>query len=291
MNDFIDKRKKMLEAFKKEYRNRTNEGEIRDIPKDMFVKCEECNELLLVEDVEKNLWVCPKCGFHFRISARNRLKMLDPNNTFVEMNPELSSVNPLDFPQYLEKVEKYQKLTQEKEAVITGTMRLGHIPVAIGIMDSFFMMGSMGSVVGEKITRLIEEATVMRLPLIMLCASGGARMQEGLFSLMQMAKTTLALTRHDAAGLLSIMVLTHPTTGGVAASFATLGDIIIAEYGALIGFAGPRVIEQTIHETLPKDFQKAEFLLEKGFVDIVTTRRELLPLLIKCCSFHEVAYE
>ncbi|MDD4212726.1 MAG: acetyl-CoA carboxylase, carboxyltransferase subunit beta [Bacilli bacterium] len=291
MNDFIDKRKKMLEAFKKEYRNRTNEGEMRDIPKDMFVKCEECNELLLVEDVEKNLWVCPKCGFHFRISARLRLKALDSNNTFVEMNQELSSVNPLDFPQYLEKVEKYQTITQEKEAVITGTMMLGNIPIAIGIMDSFFMMGSMGSVVGEKITRLIEKATMMRLPLIIFCASGGARMQEGMFSLMQMAKTTMALTRHDASGLLSIMVLTHPTTGGVAASFATLGDIIIAEHGALIGFAGPRVIEQTIHETLPQDFQKAEFLLEKGFVDIVTTRRELLSLLIKCCSYHEVAHE
>lgn len=288
MNDFIDQRKKMLEAFKKEYRGHVPPKNTIDIPKNLFVTCEDCNELLLVDDLNKNLKVCPKCGYHFRISARERLHHLDVNHTFKEFDTTLTSTNPLNFPGYQEKLTQYQASSHELDAVITGSMELASIPIALGIMDSTFMMGSMGSVVGEKLTRLMEYATNHRLPLIIFCASGGARMQEGMFSLMQMAKTASSLSRHSEAGLLSVMILTNPTTGGVAASFATLGDLIFGEQKALIGFAGPRVIKETIREDLPKDFQKAEFLLQKGFLDGVYARSQWPSILAQILHLHEV---
>ena len=291
MNDFIDQRKKMLEAFKKEYRGHITPKNTIDIPKNLFVTCEDCNELLLVDDLNKNLKVCPKCGYHFRISARERLKMMDNNHTFIEFDASLTSIDLLTFPGYQEKLSHYQASSGEPEAVITGTMELDQHKLALGIMDSSFMMGSMGSAVGEKITRLIEYAIEHHLPLVIFCASGGARMQEGLFSLMQMAKTTAALKRHSEVGLLSAMILTNPTTGGVAASFATQGDLIFGEQKALIGFAGPRVIKETIREDLPKDFQKAEFLLQKGFLDGVYARSEWPNLITQLLRLHEVYHE
>lgn len=290
MNDFIGKRKKVLDAFKKDYRGKLNQSSQVEIPKDMFVKCEGCNELLLKDDLVRFFYVCPKCHYHFRIQARQRLEMLDSEKTFKEMDEDILPSNPLNYPGYLEKINKYQEQTKEKEAFISGVISLEGQKIALGIMDSNFLMGSMGCVVGEKVTRLFEYATANRLAVVIFASSGGARMQEGLFSLLQMAKTSAALKRHDEAGLLYISFLTDPTTGGVAASFATLGDIILAEKGALIGFAGPRVIRQTIREELPQGFQTAEFLLQKGFIDKVLLREEIRPTLIKILKMHGEQY-
>jgi len=286
MNSFIDNRKKRLEKYKN-IRGKTNNIQKIIIPDGIFVKCEKCNEPLYHDDLLDNDYVCPKCNYHFRLSARQRIAFISDENSFEELFADLKTLNPLDFPEYEEKVKKYQETQEELEAFVCGVAKIDTHKVALGVLDSFFMMGSMGSVVGEKVTRLIEYATMNRLPLIIFSASGGARMQEGIFSLMQMAKTTAALKRHHLAKLLYISVLTHPTTGGVLASFASLGDINIAERNALIGFAGKRVIEQTIQEKLPEGFQSAEFQLDKGFVDIVVDRKDLKNVISTILTIHE----
>lgn len=285
--DFFEDRKAKVEIFKKQYRKKDLIGQKVQIPEGLFIKCDSCGEHIFYDDLEANLHVCPKCNFHFRLNPRQRLSFTVDTDSFNELFENIKSGNPLDFPDYSNKVQSYQEETKENDAFVCGTASIRETPVAIGVLSSFFMMGSMGSAVGEKVTRLIEYAIDAKLPLIIFSASGGARMQEGIFSLMQMAKTSAAVKHYNNAGLLYISVLTNPTTGGVAASFASLGDIIVSESGALIGFAGKRVIEQTIKEELPKDFQTAEFQLEKGFVDIVTNRNELRDLLIKLLDLHK----
>lgn len=245
----------------------------------LFQKCEECNRIVYTEDVIEHKHVCPGCGHYFRVAPMERLGMVLDTDSFQEWDAQIETKNPLDFPDYEKKVERMQKNTGLREAVVTGKGTIGGIATAIGVMSSDFLMGSMGMVVGEKITRMVERATEEKLPVILFCCSGGARMQEGIMSLMQMAKTSQALKRHDEAGLLYVPVLTDPTTGGVTASFAMLGDVILAEPKALIGFAGPRVIEQTIHQKLPEGFQSAEFLLEHGMIDKIVSRRKMRKVL------------
>ncbi len=259
----------------------------RDINDGIYTKCESCKEVLAVRQLNSNLEVCPSCGFHHRMSAAKRLESLVDEGTFKEINHRLFTVNPLNFPGYEKKIQKLMEDNGINEAVITGIGKINGQTVAIGVMDSYFLMASMGSVVGEKITRLIEVSISRKLPLILVCASGGARMQEGIYSLMQMAKTSAALAKHHQAGLLYLSVLTQPTMGGVTASFATLGDIIIAEKGAAIGFAGRRVVEQTIKQSLPDHFQTAEFLQEKGLVDIVVSRQKLKQTISELVELHE----
>lgn len=252
-----------------------------------WVKCDSCKEILYKEDVHKNYSVCPNCGKHFRISARRRLEQIVDENTFEEMDSNLRTTDPLQFEGYTKKIALLQEKTKINEAVKTGIGKINGEQAVIAIMDGNFLMGSMGSVVGEKITRAIETAIEKRLPLIMFCVSGGARMQEGIISLMQMAKTSSALAKLDDAGLLYISVLTDPTTGGVTASFAMLGDIILAEPDALIGFAGPRVIEQTLKQKLPEGFQRSEFLLEHGFIDKIVTRKDMKDTLSQILKLHK----
>lgn len=249
------------------------------VPDGLFQKCDKCGEIIYAEDIIANYHICPNCSNYFRIPPRTRLSMVLDKNTFNELNCDLPVSDPLNFPGYVSKLEHMKSVTNLDEAVITGLGKINGEPVAIGVMASTFLMGSMGEVVGEKITRLIEHATKEELPLVIFCCSGGARMQEGIISLMQMAKTSAALKRHSEAGLIYISVLTDPTTGGVVASFAMLGDVILAEPGALIGFAGPRVIEQTIGQKLPEGFQRAEFLVEHGFVDKIVKRSRLKSIL------------
>lgn len=252
-----------------------------------WVKCDSCKEILYKEDVHKNYSVCPNCGKHFRISARRRLEQIVDENTFEEMDSNLQTTDPLQFEGYTKKIALLQEKTKINEAVKTGIGKINGEQAVISIMDGNFLMGSMGCVVGEKITRAIETAIEKRLPLIMFCVSGGARMQEGIISLMQMAKTSSALAKLDDAGLLYISVLTDPTTGGVTASFAMLGDIILAEPDALIGFAGPRVIEQTLKQKLPEGFQRSEFLLEHGFIDKIVTRKDMKDTLSQILKLHK----
>lgn len=252
-----------------------------------WMKCDACKEILYKEEVHKNYSVCPNCGKHFRLSARRRISQIIDEGTFVETNKDMELKNPLNFEGYTKKVEMLQEKTNIKEAVTTGFGEINGEKVVIAVMDGNFMMGSMGSVVGEKITMAIEDAIKNKLPLIMFCVSGGARMQEGIISLMQMAKTSAALAKLDEAGLLYISVLTDPTTGGVTASFASLGDIILAEPNALIGFAGPRVIEQTIKQKLPEGFQRSEFLLEHGFIDKIVERKDMKEILYKILKLHK----
>ena len=252
-----------------------------------WVKCDSCKEILYKEDVHKNYSVCPNCGKHFRISARRRLEQIVDENTFEEMDSDLQTTDPLQFEGYTKKIALLQEKTKINEAVKTGIGKINGEQAVLAIMDGNFLMGSMGCVVGEKITRAIETAIEKRLPLIMFCVSGGARMQEGIISLMQMAKTSAALAKLDDAGLLYISVLTDPTTGGVTASFAMLGDIILAEPDALIGFAGPRVIEQTLKQKLPEGFQRSEFLLEHGFIDKIVTRKDMKDTLSQILKLHK----
>ncbi|MDR5586815.1 acetyl-CoA carboxylase, carboxyltransferase subunit beta [Clostridium aquiflavi] len=259
-----------------------------NIPSGMWTKCSNCNSMIYYEDLENNKYVCNKCNQHFRISPKERIKQLFDKDTFKEMWKSLKTNNPIDFEDYKEKINQSQSNTGSKEAVVTGVGRINDLEVACAIMDSFFMMGSMGTVVGEKITRIVEYATENNLPILIFTASGGARMQEGIFSLMQMAKISAALARHDEKGLLYITILTDPTTGGVTASFAMEGDIILSEPNALIGFAGRRVIENTINETLPESFQKSEFLLEKGFIDSIVERKNMRAYLYKILILHGV---
>lgn len=256
------------------------------IPKGMWMKCGSCAETLYTEDVENNNNICPKCGYNFRIDSSKRMEMVLDEGSFVEWNGDLKTTNPLNFKGYEDKIQTLQEKTGLNEAVVTGEGMIHGQRVAIGICDSRFMMASMGEVVGEKITRMFEKATEEKIPVIIFACSGGARMQEGIVSLMQMAKTSQAIKRHNDAGQLYVSVLTDPTTGGVTASYAMLGDIILAEPGALIGFAGPRVIEQTIGQKLPEGFQRSEFLLEKGFVDAIVNRTELKDTLSEIVRMH-----
>ena len=256
----------------------------KGIPEGLWAKCPSCSRIIYTEQLIKNLKVCPKCGYHFRLSARERLTYLLEHKTFKEIDAGLEPVDPLKFEdsqKYTQRIRDAQAKTGLKEAVITGEGIIGTYSVAVGFFDFPFLGGSMASVVGEKICRLIEKATEEQLPLVIVCASGGARMQEGILSLMQMAKTSAALSTYSKKKLPYISILTDPTTGGVSASFAFLADIIIAEPGALIGFAGPRVIEQTVKQKLPDRFQKAEFLLEHGMLDMVVHRKNLKPTLLK----------
>ena len=260
-----------------------------NIPDGKWINCPKCKNILYKEDLERDYKVCIGCGHHFSISAKKRIDQIFDENSFVELFKDVETRNPLNFEGYEDKLELNKVKSGLEEAVITGTGKINSLKVATAVMDSNFMMGSMGCAVGEKITRIVEYATENRLPLVIFTASGGARMQEGIFSLMQMAKTSLAISRHDKAGLLYISVITHPTTGGVTASFAMEGDIIISEPSAVIGFAGRRVIESTINEKLPEDFQSAEFALEKGFIDAIVKRRDLKNYLYKVLRLHGVS--
>ena len=256
-------------------------------PKDLPVTCSDCGGKTQRSVLAESLYVCPVCGKHFSISAKYRLKITADKGSFHELCRSLSGGNPLAFPDYEEKLAAQRQKTGLKEAVICGTGKIDGVKAVLCAMDSRFMMASMGTAVGEKITRAFEYATKKHLPIVIFSASGGARMQEGIFSLFQMAKTSAAAARHDEAGLLYVSVLTHPTTGGVTASFASLGDVILAEPGALIGFAGPRVIEQTIGQALPEGFQRAEYLKEHGFVDRVVERGQMRQTLGLLLRLHE----
>lgn len=251
----------------------------KEIPEGVWTKCEECSNPIFNKALEENSKVCPKCGYHFTLNARERISLLIDEGTFQESDADMISSDPLGFKgpkTYLDKIKNDQEITGLKEAVVCGEGRISNKKAAIAVTDSRFIMGSMGSVVGEKITRAIESATAAKIPMIIVSGSGGgARMYEGVLSLMQMAKTSNALGLHHKAGQLYISVLTNPTMAGIMASFAGLGDIIIAEPKALIGFTGPRVIEQTIRQKLPKGFQSSEFLLEHGLIDMITQRKNL----------------
>ncbi|MGX6978633.1 acetyl-CoA carboxylase, carboxyltransferase subunit beta [Vagococcus elongatus] len=248
------------------------------IPDDLWEKCPKCKKIIYTKDMSENK-TCTNCGYCFRLSAKERLKLIVDEGTFEEWDTDILSENPIDFPGYDQKIAAVRKKTGLHEAVVTGKGFINQHEAVIGVMDSQFIMGSMGMVVGEKITRAFERGTALALPVIIFTASGGARMQEGILSLMQMGKISAAVKRHHEAGLLYIAVLTDPTTGGVTASFAMQGDIILAEPQATIGFAGRRVIEQTIKQKLPESFQKAEHLLEKGFIDKIVAREELKKVL------------
>ena len=257
-----------------------------EVPQGLMRKCNKCGAAIIAEDVKKGYYICPKCKGYFRVHAYRRVEMIADEGSFEEWDKEMPFVNPLDFKGYEEKVAGLKERTHLNEAVVTGKASINGSPVVLGICDGRFMMASMGHIVGEKIARAVERATEEKFPVIIFACSGGARMQEGIVSLMQMAKTSAALKRHSDAGLLYISVLTDPTTGGVTASFAMLGDIILAEPKALIGFAGPRVIEQTIGQKLPKGFQRSEFLVEHGFVDRIVEREEMKDVLGQILKMH-----
>ncbi|MCD6083570.1 acetyl-CoA carboxylase carboxyltransferase subunit beta [Candidatus Aerophobetes bacterium] len=268
--------------FQRTY-NRIRKGKKKlEVPDGLWTKCTSCSEIIYNKRLEENLRVCPKCGYHFYLGARKRIEITLDEGSFVEYDSKISSVNPLNFPEYEEKLEKSRKRTGLDEAAIIGEGKIGGRKIAVGVTDFGFMGGSMGSVVGERITLIIEKAMEKGYPLLLISGSGGgARMQEGVISLMQMAKTSAAIARLKRQGLLYISLLTHPTMGGVMASFASQGDIILAEPGALLGFAGPRVIKQTIKQQIPPRFQRAESLLEHGMIDLVVKRKEIRPTLIK----------
>ena len=256
----------------------------------LWEKCPECGQVVYRKDLIDNCSVCSNCGHHNRIDSEERIRLISDPNTFKSINNHLTPVDPLGFKDrraYADRLRESQSSTGLKDGVLTGTCEVNSIPMALAVMDFRFMGGSMGSVVGEKITRLIEHSTKEKLPLLIVCASGGARMQEGMLSLMQMAKISGALERHRDAQLLYMPLLTHPTTGGVTASFAMLGDLILAEPKALIGFAGRRVIEQTLREKLPDNFQTAEYLQDHGFVDTIVPRTELKETLAKILRLHK----
>ena len=257
------------------------------VPDNLWAKCPRCKRTLYTKEMGAEK-VCPHCGYNFRISAWERIALTIDEKSLEEWDTDVKTEDPLNFPDYLEKIASVQEKTGLHEAVLTGEATINQQPVAIGIMDSNFIMGSMGTVVGEKITRLFERALAKNLPVVLFTASGGARMQEGIFSLMQMAKISAAVKRHREAGLFYLTVLTDPTTGGVTASFAMEGDVILAEPQALIGFAGRRVIEQTIRQELPEDFQKAEFLLEHGFVDQIVPRTQLRERISQLLKLHTI---
>ena len=260
---------------------------VPDIPVGKWVKCNKCKEILYKEDVHNNYSICPNCGYHFRLSSRRRIKQIVDEGTFTEFELNIETPNPLNIEDYSKKIDLLRQKTGIKEAVLCGIGKINNEETVICVMDGNFLMGSMGYVVGEKITYSIEKAIEKRLPLIIFCVSGGARMQEGIVSLMQMAKTSAALARLDEAGLLYISVLTDPTYGGVTASFASLGDIIISEPETMIGFAGPRVIKNTIKQELPEGFQTSEFLLEHGFIDMIVDRKDMKNTLSRLLRLHK----
>ena len=279
----IDKVKKVNKKEEKRIKNE----KASDMMIGKWVKCEKCKEIIYKDDLHQNLSVCPNCGKHFRLSSRRRIKQIADDGTFEEIGGDILTKDPLNFKGYMKKVEMLKEKTNIQEAVKCGICEIEGEKAVLAVMDGNFLMGSMGSVVGERITLAIETAVEKKLPLVVFCVSGGARMQEGIISLMQMAKTSSALTKLDKAGQLYISVLTDPTTGGVTASFASLGDIILAEPHALIGFAGPRVIEQTIKQKLPEGFQSSEFLLEHGFIDKIVERKDMKSTIAKLIRLHK----
>ena len=279
----IDKVKKVNKKEEKRIKNE----KASDMMIGKWVKCDKCKEIIYKEDLHQNLSVCPNCGKHFRLSSRRRIKQIADEGTFEEIGGDILTKDPLNFKGYMKKVEMLKEKTNIQEAVKCGICEIEGEKAVLAVMDGNFLMGSMGSAVGERITLAIETAVEKKLPLVIFCVSGGARMQEGIISLMQMAKTSSALTKLDKAGQLYISVLTDPTTGGVTASFASLGDIILAEPHALIGFAGPRVIEQTIKQKLPEGFQSSEFLLEHGFIDKIVERKDMKSTIAKLIRLHK----
>ena len=282
----IDKIKKRIEYNNEDIGKKDEHRS--DIPVGKWVKCSKCKEILYKEDLHKNYSVCPNCSNHFRLSSRRRIEQIIDVNTFQEFDLKIKTDNPLEMEDYIKKLDILKEKTGLDEAVKCGIGNINDEKVIICVMDSNFMMGSMGKVVGEKITYSIEKAIELGLPVIIFCASGGARMQEGIVSLMQMAKTSAAIQKLNKSGLLYISVLTDPTYGGVTASFASLGDIVLAEPNAMIGFAGPRVIKQTIGEDLPEGFQTAEFLLEHGFIDKVVERKNMRDTLYKLIKLNKI---
>ncbi len=279
----IDKVKKVNKKEEKRIKNE----KASDMMIGKWVKCDKCKEIIYKDDLHQNLSVCPNCGKHFRLSSRRRIKQIADEGTFEEIGGDILTKDPLNFKGYMKKVEMLKEKTNIQEAVKCGICEIEGEKAVLAVMDGNFLMGSMGSAVGERITLAIETAVEKKLPLVIFCVSGGARMQEGIISLMQMAKTSSALTKLDKAGQLYISVLTDPTTGGVTASFASLGDIILAEPHALIGFAGPRVIEQTIKQKLPEGFQSSEFLLEHGFIDKIVERKDMKSTIAKLIRLHK----
>ncbi len=272
---------------KKRYATITPHPSSRDkVPEGLMNKCKRCGEILLSKELEKHLKTCPHCGYHFTMTAEERIQVTLDEGSFQAFEDRIHTENPLEFPGYLEKLEKVQETTGMQEGVLSGSGTIAGYPVVVAVMDANFIMGSMGSVVGEKLTRAVERAIELNYPAIIFSVSGGARMQEGIFSLMQMAKVSSALARLAEKGLLYISVLTNPTTGGVTASFAMQGDLNLSEPGAIIGFAGRRVIEPMIRQKLPDEFQTAEFVLEHGMLDQVVHRKDMKPLLATVLSLH-----
>lgn len=287
LNNFFKKTKYITVSQQSLRRTEESSDNKPSIPDGMWVKCGSCGKVLYKSDLDESNKICNHCGYHFRLNARERINITIDRDTFKEFDCNIISDNPISFEGYEEKTKKMKHQTGINEAVVTGMGRVSGTEAVICVMDSNFMMGSMGSVVGEKITRAVEKAIDLKLPVIIFTASGGARMQEGIFSLMQMAKVSAAIGKLGEEGLLYITIITDPTTGGVTASFAMLGDIILAEPGTLVGFAGKRVIEQTIRQELPEGFQKAEFLLEHGFIDRIVPRSELKGTLKKILTIHD----
>ncbi|MEH6954112.1 acetyl-CoA carboxylase, carboxyltransferase subunit beta [Neobacillus drentensis] len=272
---------------KKKYAQIPTETAKNDVPEGIMSKCPSCKKIMYTKELVKNLKVCLHCSHHFPMNSKERIDSFIDEGSFMEMNDNMISKNPLNFPDYLEKLEKDRQKSKLNEAVVTGIGTVNGYKIVVAIMDSSFRMGSMGSVVGEKITLAIEKADELNVPFIIFTASGGARMQEGALSLMQMAKTSIALKRFSNNGGIIISIMTHPTTGGVSASFASLGDFNLAEPGALIAFAGRRVIEQSIREELPEDFQTSEFLLKHGQLDAIIARNELIEKITTILEIHQ----
>lgn len=286
LSNMFKKTKDNYIPLKGEENSRRVEETKPEVPEGLVRRCNKCGKAILTDEVKSNSYICPKCGGYFRMPAYRRINMIVEPGSFEEWDTGMQTVNPLQYKGYVEKISSLREKTKLDEAVVTGKAKIGSHKVVLAVMDGRFLMASMGEVVGEKITRAVERATQERLPVIIFTCSGGARMQEGLTSLMQMAKTSAALKRHSNQGLLYITVLTDPTTGGVTASFAMLGDIILAEPKALVGFAGPRVIEQTIGQKLPKGFQRSEFLLEHGIIDAIVPRNEMKEKLTILLNHH-----
>ena len=281
-----------MPLFKKLQYSTVKSTQKKEIPEGLWMKCKGCETIIYRSKVEDNNNVCPDCGHHYPLPAYDRAKLLSDKDSFREIDPDMTSQDPLEFADgevYPKKLESSKQKSGLNDAIICGTAKLNNKNYALGVMDFKFLGASMGSVVGEKVTRLVEMATEKRLPLVIVTASGGARMYEGMMSLMQMAKTSGALAVHSDAGLPYFVVLTHPTTAGVSASFASLGDVILAEPGALVGFAGPRVIKQTTQSELPEGFQKSEFLMEHGFIDRVVKRNDLRKEVSMLLSYFEGA--
>ena len=285
MEELFKERKAKLNLFKS-FRHKIQNNKRIEVPDGLYTKCDDCGETVLTADLKENYYVCPKCGAHLKMQAYTRLKLLYDGGKYRELYRNIQSNDPLMFPWYKDKLNKLKETTKLNEAVVCATGKIDGKKVVVCVMDSRFLMGSMSGAVGEKITRAIEHATKRKAPLIIFTTSGGARMQEGIISLMQMAKTSAALAKHHEAGLLYISYITHPTTGGVTASFAMLGDIIIGEPKALIGFAGPRVIESTIKQKLPEGFQRTEFMLEQGFIDLIVERPKMRETIIRILKMH-----